>query len=263
MSVADGDSRAEAVDEMGMMVKPGIRNFSNESNYAYGIKAGAPRIMDMLARRNLPATFTAAAQSLERAPEIARRIADDGHETCAHGYRWQVQHNMDEETERAFIRRAAQSIEQTTGTRPVGWLSRYLFTANTRRLLIEEDYRYHMDDYSDDKPFWDTDTKIGAPILILPYAIDTNDMKMWNAPAYTPRDWVVYLNDTLDVLHDEGATVPRMMSLGLHLRIAGRPGRAAALESFIERVSATDGIWVATRAQIMEHWTKTFPPPDR
>ena len=260
MSVADGDSRAEAVDEMGMMVKPGIRNFSNESNYAYGIKAGAPRIMDILTRRNLPATFTAAAQSLERAPDIARRITDDGHETCAHGYRWQVQHNMDEDVEREFIRRAAQSIEQTTGTRPVGWLSRYLFTANTRRLLIEEGYRYHMDDYSDDKPFWDTNTKTGQPMLILPYAIDTNDMKMWNAPAYTPKDWVDYLNDTLDVLYEEGAEVPRMMSLGLHLRIAGRPGRAAALESFLERVNSTDGIWVATRAQIMEHWTKRFPP---
>ena len=262
MSVADGDKRAEAVDEMGMMVKPGIRNFSNESNYAYGIKAGAPRIMDMLARRNLQATFTAAAQSLERAPDIAQRIADDGHEICAHGYRWQVQHNMDEDTERAFIRRAAESIQITTGTRPVGWLSRYLFTANTRRLLIEEGFRYHMDDYSDDKPFWDRDTKIGEPILILPYAIDTNDMKMWNAPAYSPNDWVDYLNDTLDVLYKEGAREPRMMSLGLHLRIAGRPGRVAALESFIERVNNTDGIWVATRAQIMEHWTRTFPPQD-
>ena len=117
-----------------------------------------------------------------------------------------------------------------------------------------------MDDYSDDKPFWDRDTKIGEPILILPYAIDTNDMKMWHAPAYSPKDWVDYLNDTLDVLYEEGAKEPRMMSLGLHLRIAGRPGRAAALESFIERVNNTDGIWVATRAQIMEHWTRTFPP---
>ncbi len=259
MSVADGDSRAEAVDEMGMAVKPGIRNFSNESNYAYGIKAGAPRIFDMLAKHGLKATFTVAAQSLERAPEIARRIAGDGHEACAHGYRWRTQHNMDEDAERDFIRRAAESIEQTTGKRPVGWLSRYLFTANTRRLLIEEGYRYHMDDYSDDKPFWDTETKPGQPILILPYAIDTNDMKMWNAPAYTPRNWLSYLNDTLDILLAEGASAPRMMSLGLHLRIIGRPGRMAVLDSFLERVQTLDGIWVATRAEIMEHWEVTFP----
>ena len=261
MSVADGDSRAEAVDEMGMSVKPGIRNFSNESNYAYGIKAGAPRILEMLARHGFKATFTAAAQSLERAPEIGRRIAGGGHETCAHGYRWQTQHNMDEETERAFIRRAAQSIEQATGTRPVGWLSRYLFTANTRRLLIEEGYRYHMDDYSDDKPFWDTDTVPGHPMVILPYAIDTNDMKMWNAPAYTPRAWLEYLNDTLDVLYAEGAAAPRMMSLGLHLRIAGRPGRAAVLDRFLERVGSMDGVWVATRAEIAMHWAAKVPAP--
>jgi len=261
MSVADGDSRAEAVDEMGMAVKPGIRNFSNESNYAYGIKAGAPRIFDMLARRGLKATFTAAAQSLERAPEIARRIASDDHEACAHGYRWQAQHNMAEDTERDFIRRAANSIEQTTGNRPVGWLSRYLFTANTRRLLIEEGYRYHMDDYSDDKPFWDTETKPGRPILILPYAIDTNDMKMWNAAAYTPRNWLAYLNDTLNVLHAEGTSAPRMMSLGLHLRIVGRPGRMAALEAFLDRAQALDGVWIATRAEIMEHWATRFPAP--
>ena len=169
----------------------------------------------------------------------------------------------DEDTERAFIRRAADSIERTTGTRPVGWLSRYLFTANTRRLLIEEGFRYHMDDYSDDKPFWDTHTVPGQPILILPYAIDTNDMKMWNAPAYTARAWLAYLNDTLDVLYAEGAAAPRMMSLCMHLRIAGRPGRAAVLEEFLEGVAARGGIWVATRAQIMEHWAAHFPaPPD-
>ena len=260
MSLADGDARAEVVDEMGMTVKPGLRNFSNESNYAYGIKTGALRIFDLLARHGINATFTAAAQSLERAPEIARRIVEDGHETCAHGYRWQAQHNMDELTERDFIRRAADSIEETTGQRPVGWLSRYLFTANTRRLLIEEGYRYHMDDYSDDKPFWDKETKPGHPILILPYAIDTNDMKMWISPAYTPASWLAYLNDSLDVLLEEGASVPRMMSLGLHLRIVGRPGRLAALERFLERVETLSGVWFATRAQIMTHWAETYPP---
>ena len=115
-SVADGDTRAEAVDEMGLTVKPGIRNLSNESNYAYGINAGAPRIFDMLSQRGLKATFASAAQSLEKAPEVARRISDGKHETCAHGYRWLTQHNMDVKEERNFIKRASQSIEQTTGT---------------------------------------------------------------------------------------------------------------------------------------------------
>ena len=259
MSVADGDTRAEAVDEMGLILKPGIRNFSNESNYSYGIKAGAPRIFDLLSRRDLKATFTAAAQSLERAPEVAQQIRNGNHETCAHGYRWQPQHNMDIKQERDFIRQASDSIEKTTGKRPVGWLSRYLFTKNTRRLLIEEGYGYHMDDYSDDKPFWDTQTKLGQPILILPYAIDTNDMKMWAAPAYTPRAWLEYLNDTLDILYAEGESAPRMMSLGLHLRIVGRPGRLAMLNEFLNRAQALDGIWIATRAEIMRHWKEHFP----
>ena len=260
-SVADGDTRAEAVDEMGLTVKPGIRNLSNESNYAYGINAGAPRIFDMLSQRGLKATFASAAQSLERAPEIAHRISDGKHETCAHGYRWLAQHNMDVKAERDFIQRASQSIEKTTGTRPIGWLSRYLFTPNTRRLLIEEGYRYHMDDYSDDKPFWDIRTKPGQPILILPYSIDTNDMKMWKDPAYTPRAWLNYLNDTLDVLRSEGDAAPRMMSIGLHLRIIGRPGRMAVLNAFLDRTQAFDDVWITTRAQIMHHWTKQFPAP--
>ena len=262
-SIIDGDKRAEVVDEMGLAVRPGIRNFSNESNYAYGINAGAPRVFDMLEHRNIKATFTAAAQSLERAPQIAQRITDGDHETCAHGFRWQAQHKMGEDEEREFIRLATASIKTSTGTRPIGWLSRYLFTANTRRLLIEEGYRYHMDDYSDDKPFWDTQTKPGHPILILPYAIDTNDMKMWNAPAYTPRAWLEYLNDTLDFLRTEGVSAPRMMSLGLHLRIIGRPGRMAILNEFLERTQALEGVWIATRAEIMECWTARFPAPNK
>lgn len=260
MSVADGDSRAEAVDELGMPIRPGLRNYSNESNYQYGIKAAAPRVLDLLARHQVPATFTAAAQSLERAPDIAKRIAAEGHETCSHGYRWRAQHNMDEAAERDFITRAADSIEQTTGTRPVGWLSRYLFSANTRRLLIEEGFRYHMDDFSDDQPFWDTEAKPGQPMLIVPYALDSNDMKMWSDPAYTPRQWLEYANDSFAWLYDEGASLPRMMSLGVHLRIIGRPGRIGALDKFIERAKAHDGVWFATRAQIAEHWASKVEP---
>jgi peptidoglycan/xylan/chitin deacetylase (PgdA/CDA1 family) len=260
MSVADGDKRAEAVDELGMQLKPGMRNYSNESNYQYGIKAGAPRVLDLLAKHRIPATFTAAAQSLERAPALAQRIADEGHETCAHGYRWQVQHNMDEAAERDFIRRAAESIERTTGTRPLGWLSRYLFTANTRRLLIEEGFGYHMDDFSDDKPFWDTTAKPGHPVLIMPYAVDSNDMKMWNAPSYTPRQWLDYANDTFAWLYGEGEAAPRMMSLGVHLRIIGRPGRIGAFDRFLERAKAHDGVWFATRAQIADHWAAEVEP---
>jgi len=141
MSPAEGDRAPEAVDELGIVLKKPIRNLGNESNYRYGIKAGAPRVMALLRRYAIHATFTAAAQSLERAPELARQIVEDGHEVCSHGWRWVHQFHMTEAEERDFIRKAVASIEATTGRRPVGWLSRYLLTPNTRRLLVEEGFR--------------------------------------------------------------------------------------------------------------------------
>ncbi|MEC7122322.1 MAG: allantoinase, partial [Pseudomonadota bacterium] len=159
--------------------------------------------------------------------------------------------------ERDFIEKATRSIEQTTGQRPVGWLSRYLLTENTRRLLLEAGYTYHMDDYSDDQPFWETAD--GQPMLIMPYALDSNDMKMWTAPALSPADWLQYACDSFDWLYREGADQPRMMSLGLHLRIIGRPGRIGYFEKFLRHVAAHDGVWIATRAEIAEHWRRTHP----
>ena len=259
MNVADGDKGPEAVDELGIALRKPIRNFSNESNYQYGIKAGAPRVLALLRRYGVSATFTAAALSLERAPDLARQIAADGHETCAHGYRWVHQFGMDEDAERDFIRSAADSIQRTTGTRPTGWLSRYLLTENTRRLLVEEGYGYHMDDFSDDLPFWDAVD--GKPILIVPYALDSNDMKMWVSPALTPADWLDYAVDTFDWLYAEGADQPKMMSLGVHLRIIGRPGRIGAFEKFLRHVAAHDKVWIATRQQIAAHWAGNNPPP--
>ena len=153
LSVAEGDRGAEPVDELGITLKKAFRNYGNESNYQYGLKAGAPRVMRLLEERKLPATFTAAALSLERAPGLARQIVSEGHEVCAHGWRWVHQFHMNEDAERDFIRKAVASIQQTTGKRPQGWLSRYLLTDNPRRLLIEEGFTYHMDDYSDDQPF--------------------------------------------------------------------------------------------------------------
>ncbi len=256
-NVLDGDKAPEVVDELGLSLRKPIRNLANETNYQYGIKRGAPRVLDTLAHRGIKATFTAAALALERAPQVAQRIAADGHEVCAHGYRWIQQHGFDEDRERAFIRKARDSIAKSCGAPPKGWLSRYLTTENTRRLLIEEGYSYHMDDFSDDLPFWDDVD--GKPIMIVPYATDTNDMKMWSAPAYMPRDWLDYLIDTFDVLYREGASAPRMMSVGLHLRIIGRPGRMAALSRFLDYVQSAKGVWFARRDAIAEHWAATHP----
>jgi peptidoglycan/xylan/chitin deacetylase (PgdA/CDA1 family) len=259
MNPADGDRGPEAVDELGVALKRPLRNFGNESNYRYGIRAGAPRVLELLRRHRVRATFTAAAVSLERAPELARAIVAGGHEVCAHGWRWIHQFQMTEDEERAFIRKAVASLAESTGERPRGWLSRYLVTPNTRRLLVEEGFTYHMDDYSDDAPFWDHVD--GRPILIIPYALDSNDMKMWTAPALTPAAWLQYAVDTFDRLYEEGAEAPRMMSLGVHLRIIGRPGRIGYLDRFLAHVASHERVWVATRKAIAAHWTAANPPP--
>lgn len=260
MTIARGDRGMEPVDELGVFVKSRMRNYSNESNYLYGIKAGAPRIVKLLQRYEIAASWTVAAMSLEEHPRIAEAIVDLGHEPVSHGWRWVHQFRMDEDEERAFIRRAADSIERTTGQRPQGWLSRYLLTDNTRRLLIEEGFAYHMDDYSGDIPFWDRDALPGRSLVIVPYQLDSNDMKMWTDPACTPQAWLDYAKGNFDQLHREGEEGnPKMMSLGLHLRIIGRPGRIWALEQFLRHVRAHDGVWIATRGAIADHFRQVHP----
>ena len=260
MTVARGDRGMDPVDELGVFVKSPIRNYGNESNYLYGIKAGALRIVALLRDHDVRASWTVAALSLETHPEIARAIAELQHEPVSHGWRWVHQFKMDEAAERDFIGRAVSSIEGSVGVRPYGWLSRYLHTPNTRRLLIEAGFRYHMDDYSGDVPFWDRDTVPGRPIAITPYQLDTNDMKMWTDPAYTPDQWLAYAIRCFDRLLAEGrAGNPKMMSLGLHLRIIGRPGRIWALEAFLDHVRRQSDVWTATRLAIAEHLAEVEP----
>lgn len=258
-NIADGDRGPDPVDELGIVLKKPVRNFGNESNYAYGINEGGPRVLALLERYGMSATFTAAAQALERAPALTQGIVRGGHEVCAHGWRWAAQIGMNEAAEREFIRKAAQSIERSTGRRPVGWLSRYLHTENTRRLLAEEGFRYHMDDFSRDEPFWDTSCT--PPMPVLPYALDSNDMKLWTDPALSPDAWLKYARDSFDCLYAEGAQRTRMMSLGVHLRIIGRPGRIGAYEQFLRHAASTGKLWIATREQIAAHFVANVPAP--
>lgn len=261
MTIARGDRGMEPVDELGVHVKSAIRNYGNESNYLYGIKAGAPRVVKLLKRYDIMASWTVAAMALENHPEIAAAIVELGHEPVSHGWRWVHQFKMDEAAEREFIAKAVESIEKTTGTRPYGWLSRYLHTDNTRRLLSEAGFEYHMDDYSGDIPYWDRDTVPGKPMVIMPYQIDTNDMKMWTDPAMTPNQWLDYAVRCFDQLYAEGAEGhPKMMSLGLHLRIIGRPGRIWALEEFFRHVRSKNDVWVTTRRAIAQHFAWTVKP---
>jgi peptidoglycan/xylan/chitin deacetylase (PgdA/CDA1 family) len=259
MSVARGDATMEPVDELGMFAREPLRNLSNESNYRYGLNQGAARIARVLKGQRMRATWTCAAEALELSPHIARLIADGDHEVCAHGNRWITQLKMDERTEREFIANARDSLQRTTGQRPAGWLSRYYTTLNTRRLLVEAGYRYHMDDFSDDVPFWDS--SYGRPILVIPYQLDTNDMKMWNHPAYTPEQWLTYARDTFDWLLRETRElgVPRIMSVGVHLRIMGRPGRIGAFERLLAHVAAADDACVLTRLEIAAACDRTLP----
>lgn len=259
-TIARGDKGMEPVDELGIFIKAPIRNYSNESNYLYGIKAGAPRVVKLLKQFDIMASWTVAALSLENHPEIAEAIVELGHEPVSHGWRWVHQFRLNEEQEREFIRKAVSSIEKTCGVRPYGWLSRYMLTDNTRRLLIEEGFSYHMDDYSGDVPFWDKETVPAKPMVIVPYQLDNNDMKMWTDPAMTPEQWLAYAKRNFDQVYREGVEGnPKMMSLGLHLRIIGRPGRIWALEEFFKHVRQHDGVWVTTRKAIADHYAQTVP----
>lgn len=262
-NIRDGDRGPEPVDELGVTISKPIRMHGNESNYRYGIRAGFPRVLQLLDACKFRATWTAAALALERAPEIAEAIRRRGDEPCCHGWRWAHQYWMDEAKERDFIRKGRDSIERTCGRKPAGWLSRYLHTDATRRLLAEEGFFYHMDDYSDDFPFWDeVETAAGPrPMLVLPYALDSNDMKFWLAPALTPDDWAGYAVRTFDQLRKESKAGACYMSLGLHLRIIGRPGRIGALEKFLDHVATADDVFVATREEIARAYAAAFPPP--
>ena len=263
-NILDGDKGPEPVDELQAVPHKPIRAHGNETNYQYGLIEGAPRVLALLDAHRARATWTAAGLALERAPDLARQIAARGDEVCCHGWRWVHQFQMEEAEERDFIRKGRDAIARATGTVPVGWLSRYLHTDNTRRLLAEEGFTYHMDDFSRDVPFWETVT-LGdgtrQPMAILPYALDTNDMKFWLTPAYSPEDWLRYAINTFDWLYKEGSVRPRMMSLGLHLRIIGRPGRIGAFKAFLDHVATKPDVWIASRKEIAEAFATHVPPP--
>ena len=252
----NGDKNNEPVDELVTGLKAPIRVHGNESNYQYGINRGAPRVLRELDAAGLPATWTVCAQALEKAPWIADALMARGDEPCSHGYRWLFTAFMDKDKEAEFVAKGTDSIETTCGRKPVGYLSRYLHTDHLRRTLADQGYLYHMDDYSDDFPRWHV-FEDGAKIIVLPYAVDSNDMKFWLSPSFTAQMWLDYAKRTFDELlaesESEGA---RMMSLGLHLRIIGRPGRIWALREFLDYVKDRDDVWVTTRENLAKHFAK-------
>ena len=238
----------------------GERNRTVESQFDYGARAGVWRILRAFAARKLPLTVYGVGRALELNPTVARAFADAGHEVASHAWRWIDYHNMDEATERAEIARCVEVIERLTGTRPVGWYTGRI-SPNTRRLVAEYGgFLYDSDSYADDLPFYVT--AAGKPMLIIPYTLDNNDMKYAVPPGFSaPDGWEQYMIDSFETLLAEGrAGAPKMMSIGLHCRLIGRPGRAAALARFLDRVAATPDVWVCRRADIARHWWAHHPP---
>ncbi len=259
-NILHGDAASEAFlsEIVGARPLAGARHMSMESIYEYGSRAGFWRLMRMFEDRGLPLTVFAVAMALERNAEAAAAMVEAGHEVASHGWRWIDYQDVDEETERDHIRRAVESIEKITGRRPEGWYTGRT-GPNTRRLVASESgCLYDADSYADDLPYWeDVD---GKPWLVVPYTLDANDMRFATAQGFNSGDqFFAYLRDAFDVLYAEGAELPKMMSVGLHCRLAGRPGRAAALARFLDHVQGHDRVWICRRADIARHWMEHHP----
>ncbi|MGW4504192.1 allantoinase PuuE [Streptomyces sp. NPDC004436] len=260
-NVLEGDRASEGYlhEIVGAPPVVGGRDLNAESMFAYGARAGFWRVHRTLAAHGAPLTVHAVGQALDRNPEAARAMAAAGWEVAGHGWRWIDYREVPEETERADVRRTVATVRRLVGRRPVGWYTGRT-SPRTRRLVAEEGgFLYDSDDYSDDLPFYTE--AAGRPHLVLPYALDANDFKFLIVHGFTTADdMLAYLVDTFDVLHAEGAERPRMMSVGLHPRIIGRPGRIRALDGFLRHLARRGGAWVATREQIARHWLATHPP---
>jgi allantoinase len=259
-NVLHGDATSESsvsdvVDAQGY---PGERDLRVESMFEYGSRAGVWRLLRIAGERAVPLTVFASGMAVERLPEPVARMAALGHEICGHGYRWIDYQHVDVETEREHIRRTVAAITAATGTRPVGWYTGRS-SVNTRALLVSEGgFAYDSDDYSDDLPYWTVVD--GRDHLVVPYSLDANDMRFVTASGFGSGEaFFGYLRDTFDVLYAEGVQTPKMMSVGLHCRIAGRPARAAAVARFLDYVREHDGVWFATRSEIAAHWQANHP----
>jgi len=261
-SILHGDDVAEAFlqEVVGMQPLKGVRNMQVESMYEYGTRVGFWRLMRLFAEREIKISVFAVGMALERHPEAAAALVEAGHEVVSHGWRWIDYQFVGEDEEREHIRLAIESLTKATGSRPLGWYTGRL-SPNTRRLVVEAGgFLYDSDAYNDDLPYW---VRVaGKPHLVIPYTLDNNDMKFGMPQGFnTGDDFFTYLRDAFDVLYAEGATAPKMMSVGLHMRLAGRPGRFAALTRFLDHVQRHRDVWICRRLDIAHHWIRHHPFP--
>jgi chitin deacetylase len=263
-SVLHGDAASEAFlsDIAGAQPWPGLRHWNMESLYDYGARAGFWRLHRLFTGRALPVTVYGVATALARSPEQVAAMQAAGWEIASHGLKWIDHRDMSEAEERAAIADAVRLHTEVTGRRPTGWYTGRC-SANTVRLAAEQEFEWLSDAYDDDLPYWIEAG--GRDQLVIPYTLEANDMRFATAPGYVDGEqFFLYLRDSLDVLHAEGrAGRARMMSVGLHCRLIGRPGRIAGLIRFLDHAQSRSGVWFATRGEIARHWAATHPPLGR
>ena len=258
--VLHGDAASEAFlsEIVGAAPIPGQRHMNMESMYEYGSRAGFWRLHRLFTESGFPVTVFGVAMALQRNPDVVAAMQKADWEIASHGYRWIDYQGVDEATEREHLHKAIAIHTDVTGERPTGW---YLgrCSPQSHRLVAEEGgFRYNADCYSDDVPYWNY--QCGEPQLMVPYTLDANDMRFATAQGFNSgQQFFDYLKDTFDVLYAEGS---KMMSVGLHCRLAGRPGRTAALARFVDYVAGHDDVWVSRRIDIADHWRERFPAED-
>ena len=258
--ILHGDRASEAFlsEVVGAQPLLGQRHMNIESMYEYGGRAGFWRLHRMFTERNMPLTVFGVAMAMERNPVAVEAMLKADWEIASHGYRWIDYQYVPEDVEREHLQRAIEIHKKVTGSRPDGWYTGRN-SMNTRKLVVEEGgFLYDADDYSDDLPRWDTE--FGKPHLVIPYTLDVNDMRFTAAQGFNSGEqFFTYLKDNFDVLYEEGAETPKMMSVGLHCRLVGRPARAAALKRFLDYIQQHDDVWVCRRADIARHWHANHP----
>jgi peptidoglycan/xylan/chitin deacetylase (PgdA/CDA1 family) len=257
---AMGDGENDILYELPFALD-GQRDLAVETMYEYGTRAGIWRLLRLLDKAGIPVTFFAAAVALERNPAVAEKLARRGDEAAGHGFRWSNHFEMTRDEEREAIRRAIESIERTTGSRPLGWYCREM-SVNTRELVVEEGgFLYDSDTYNDDLPYWTV--VLGRPHLVVPYGLVVNDARYVIPQGFgSPEHFFETAKAHLDRLRDDGDDVPRMMSIGLHPRISGNPARADALARFVDYAQSLGDVWFARRIDIARTFVEQQPASD-
>ena len=260
-TILEGDGRVETglAEVTGGRMASGIRDLGMESLYEYGSRAGIWRLFRIFEERDLPLTVFGCAVAMERNPQVAEAIVAADYDVCGHGWRWVEHYLLEEDEEREHIARAVETIKRLTGNPPRGWYCRYAPSVNTRRLLVEHGgFLYDSDSYADDLPYWTT--VMGKSHLVVPYSLDANDLKFQPTGNFSSADsFYIYLKDAFDFLYLEGEKAPKMMNVGLHARMMGRPARAAGLARFLDYVQKYNDVWVCRRLDIAEHWAAVHP----